>query len=307
MSNKAPKSTVINTPQVIAIVGATATGKSAIGVRLAKKFKGEVISADSRQVYRNLNLGTGKITKKEMRGVPHHLLDVVSAQGDFNVDKFKTRAEVAMSQIMEKGALPFVVGGTGFYIDTLLLGLELPNVKANPKLRAELSKKSLPRLMQILEKLDKVRAKTIDSNNKVRIIRAIEIARALGKVPALKSNPKYRVLWIGINLPPEVLKKKIDKRLKERIEKGMISEARALHRRGLSYKRMHALGLEYRDMAKFLKKEISQEEMIDKLKREIWQYAKRQNTWFKMNKKIKWFSPSDYTLIEREVFKFLNT
>lgn len=293
-------------PKVIAVVGATATGKSALGVKLAKKFKGEIISADSRQVYKNLNLGTGKITKKEMHGVPHHLLDVASVRSNFNVDKFKVSAEKTISQIKVGGSLPFVVGGTGFYIDTLLLGLELPNVKADPKLRAALSKKSLSRLMQILRAFDPARAKTIDPKNKVRIIRSIEIAKALGKVPALKNKPKYKVLWIGINLPPEVLKKKIEKRLRERIEKGMISEARALHRKGLSYKRMHALGLEYRYLAKFLKKEIGKEETIEKLKREIWQYAKRQNTWFKMNKKIKWFSPSDVASIEKEITKFLN-
>lgn len=306
MSKKTAKSTQRNKPRVIAIVGATATGKSALGVRLCKKFEGEVISADSRQVYKNLNLGTGKITLKEMRGVPHHLLDVTSPARNFSVERFKKKAEKAVSEILSNGRVPFVVGGTGFYIDALLQGWVLPDVPANHKLRASLSKMSLPRLMQILKKLDSARAKNIDVKNKVRIIRAIEIAKALGKVPVLKSKPKYNVLWIGIALPPEALKRKIEKRLKERIEKGMISEARTLHRKGLSYRRMHALGLEYREMAKLLKKEVGKERMIENLKRETWQYAKRQNTWFKMNKKIKWFVPSDYTSIEKEVIKFLN-
>jgi len=294
-------------PKVVAIVGATATGKSALAVRVAKDFKGQIVSADSRQVYKGLDIGTGKITKKEMRRVKHHLLDISSPKKIVSVETFKKEAEKAIEQIRAGGAFPIVTGGTGFYADTLLKGLTFPDVKANPKLRAQLEKKSLEQLLKILKSLDKNRAKTIDAKNKVRLVRAIEIAKTLGKVPKVIEQSQYDVLWIGVHAPKDDLQKKIEIRLLERIKKGMINEARLLHASGLSYKRMENLGLEYRYLARFLKKEITKEEMIEQLKKEIWQYAKRQIVWFKKNKKIKWFSPNDYRSIKKEILNFLKS
>ena len=269
-------------PKVIAIVGPTASGKTGLGIYLAQKLKGEVISADSRQVYKGLNIGTGKVTKKEMAGVRHHLLDVASPKKQFTVDDFVKRAETALKKI----EAPIVVGGTGLYVDMLLGRMSYPNVAPNPKLRAELEKKSVKQLFAQLKKLDPRRAATIEPEHKRRLIRAIEIAKALGKNPLPSPEPKYEVLWLGLN--PKDLQKNISKRLKARIKAGMVAEAKRLHKAGLSYKRMEELGLEYRYLARLLQKQLTQAEFETQLERAINQYAKRQYRWFKRNKDIKW-------------------
>lgn len=276
-------------PKVIVIVGPTASGKSTYAVQLAKKIGGEVISADSRQVYKGLDIGTGKITKKEMRGVPHHLLDVVSPKKVFTAQDFVEHGRAALEDIRARGKTPIVCGGTGFYIDALLGRVPLPNVPPDLTLRARLAQKSVPQLFTILKKLDSRRAKNIDAHNPVRLIRAIEIAQKLGKVPAAKPKPlPYRVEWIGLNPSETVLKKKIHKRLKERIDAGMVQEAKKLHANGLSYKRMQELGLEYRYLALYLQKKISKDEMLTELEKRICDYAKRQMTYWRRNPAIKW-------------------
>lgn len=280
-------------PRVIALVGPTASGKSDLAVFLAQKIAGEVISADSRQVYKDLDIGTGKITKKEMEGVPHHLLDVVSPKKTYTVAQFKKDAEKAIEDIVASGKTPIVCGGTGFYIDALLLGQSFPEVKPDKKLRENLEKKSAVQLFARLKKLDPNRAKTIDPQNKVRLIRAIEITNSLGKVPKQKSLVPYDVVWIGIDIPKEKLTERIHARLITRLKKGMVAEAKKLHEEGLSYKRMRELGLEYRYLADFLQNKISKEEMIEGLDKAIRDYAKRQMTWFKRNKKIHWIDPNN--------------
>jgi tRNA dimethylallyltransferase len=275
-------------PKIIAIVGPTASGKSALGIFLAQKIGGEIISADSRQVYRGLDIGTGKVTEKEMSGVPHHLLDVASPQKIFSADDFVRLANTAIEKIGKNGCLPVVVGGTGFYIDALLGRLTLPNVPPDEKLRAQLDKKSPKQLFVMLKKLDPRRAKTIEPHHKRRLIRAIEIARALGKNPVPKTQEKYQVLWLGVALSPDRLKKNIHTRLLSRVKAGMIREARLLYRQGVSYTRMEELGLEYRSLARLLQKKISHEEFLAQLEREINKYAKRQYRWFKRNPDIRW-------------------
>lgn len=269
-------------------------------MRLAKQFDGEVISADSRQVYKGLDVGTGKITVAEMQGVPHHLLDVASPLRKFTVERYKKLAAKAIADIAKRGKVPIICGGTGFYIDALVDGVEFPNVPPNPKLRAELArlgKKDPSALFTQLKELDPERAEVIDPHNLRRVIRAIEIASALGKVPKISTeNPgvgarSYDPLFIGINPEVETLRTKIQTRLIDRIEKqGMIEEARILQAGGLSWKRMEELGLEYRYLALFLQGKITREEMIERLGFEIWHYAKRQLAWFKRNKRIQWFA-----------------
>ncbi len=292
-------------PKIVAIVGPTASGKSDLAVSLARKFNGEVISADSRQVYKGLDIGTGKITKKEMRGVPHHLLDVVSPKGTFTVAEFKLLADKTIQDILSRGKLPIICGGTGFYIDALAQNILLPEVSPDPKLRKTLEAWSVEKLFKTLQKLDPRRAKEIDSKNKVRLVRAIEIAKTLGKVPKVKSNPLYKTLYIGTLVEPEVLKKRIDKRLAKRIKTGMINEAKRLHAAGLSWKRMHALGLEYRYLSLYMQNLITKKELTEKLNFEIWHYARRQMTWFQRNKKIVWVDPKELTKIEKEVKNYL--
>jgi tRNA dimethylallyltransferase len=278
-------------PKVLVIVGPTATGKSDLAVRLAKKFKGEVISADSRQVYKGLNVGTGKITKSEMKGVRHHLLNVADPKKQFSVSHYKKLADKALKEIISRGKLPIIVGGTGFYIDALTGRSGFAEVPANKKLREKLGKKTAGSLFALLQKKDFDRAKTVDPHNKVRLIRALEIVNALGAVPKIsKTDSPYEFVYIGLTLPKEALDKKIYNRLLQRIP-GMIREVKRLHAQGLSYKRMDELGLEYRYLARLLRNAITREQFVTQLFSEIMKYAKRQMTWFKRNKEIHWFTP----------------
>ena len=286
--------------KVIAVVGPTSSGKTALGVWLAKRIKAgpylgaEVISADSRQVYKGLNLGTGKVTKKEMAGIPHHLLDVASPKKVFSVSDFKRLGEKAITLIYQSDHIPLIVGGTGLYVDVLVGRIVLPDVPPNPELRAKLVGISAEQLMKLLTKADPERAATIEPAHTRRIVRALEIAAAVGKSPAkagaMQGEEKYKVLWIGLNPGQEVLGKKIKLRLRARLKQGMLREAKKLHQAGLSYKRMQELGLEYRSMAAFLQKEITENEMLAQLDIAITNYAKRQMRWFKRNEQIHWIS-----------------
>ena len=308
--------------KLLIILGPTAVGKSFLAVELAKQFNGEIISADSRQVYRGLNIGTGKITATEMSGVPHHLLDVVDPSERFSVADFVKLAKVAITDISSRGKLPIMCGGTGFYIQALVDGITLPEVPPNEELRAELEAKELPELAQKLESLDPCRAADMQANgdikNKRRVIRALEIIDELGEVPPLSDTTTvnysgdigmYDPLFIGLTLPPDQLREKIRTRLISRIDTGMIEEAETLHQAppvgiNLSWERMDELGLEYRFLARHLQGHISKDEMTEKLSTEIWHYAKRQMTWFKRDGRIKWFAPVQLTEMKVKVKKF---
>jgi tRNA dimethylallyltransferase len=282
--------------KILIILGPTASGKSDLAVRLAKKFNGEVISADSRQVYKGLNIGTGKITKREKRGVPHHLINVAEPKKRFSVSDFLLCTNQAIAEIVQKDKLPIVAGGTGFYIDAIAGKVVLPEVPPNKKLRERLAKKSNSELFNLLRKKDHKRAEAIDMHNKVRLIRALEIVEALGKVPQIKVKPSSNFIYIG--LKPDDLDERIRERLNKRLA-GMLQEGKRLHAQGLSYKRMNELGLEYRYIAMFLQGKLDKEEMKEKLYKEIRKYAKRQMTWFKVNKRIKWFKPEQYGEVEK--------
>lgn len=278
-------------PKVIVILGQTATGKSSLAVKLAKKFKGEIISADSRQVYKELDIGTGKITKKEMKGVPHYLLDVANPKKKFTVSEYQKKAIYAMADILKRGKVPIICGGTGFYIDAVTKGVIFPIVPPNTKLRKELEKKNLGQLFKMLQKLDKDRAENIDAQNKVRLVRAIEIAKALGKVPEIKeSQSKYVFIKIGLSLPIDELKNKVNKRVKQMFKAGLLREISKLKRSGVSDKRLKELGFEYY-------RPDPEKVILETIK-----YAKRQMTWFKRDKKIKWFSPTE----SKKITEYLN-
>lgn len=280
--------------KLIVILGPTASGKTDASIKLAKKYKGEIVSADSRQIYKGLNIGSGKITKKEMKGIPHYLLDVKNPKQRFTVAEYQKLAVKEIKKIQNKGKIPFLVGGTGFYIQSVVNGIIIPEVKPNNKLRKELSKKNAKELFNILKKLDPKRAKTIDVKNPVRLIRAIEIIKSTKKpIQKIISKPEFEVLEIGIKKSPEELKKLIRKRLIRRLKQGMIKEVINLRKKGLSYKRLEELGLEYRYVAKYLQEKISYQEMINVLEKEIWHYAKRQMTWFKRDQKIHWINNLD--------------
>jgi len=294
--------------KIVVIAGPTAVGKSALAVLLARCFNGEVISADSRQVYKGLDIGSGKITKKEMKGVAHHLLNVIHPQKQFTVAEFKNLAQENIDGIRTRGKLPIVVGGTGLYIDALLGEVLIPEVPPNQELRKQLEKKSTETLFVMLREIDPRRAQTIDRHNPRRLIRAIEIARTLGKVSPKPQTTNYSLpaaLRIGLSLPAEDLKRRISIRLFARISRGMVSEVERLHQQGLSWKRLYELGLEYRYVSRYLRGLMTKDEMNEKLKTEIWHYAKRQMTWWKRDKRIKWFLPTEKTKIVATVKRFL--
>lgn len=270
-----------NLPKIIVVCGPTATGKSDKAVSLALENNGEIISADSRQVYKGLDIGSGKITKKEMRNVPHYMLDVASPKRTYSVAQFQKKATLHIKNILKHGKTPIICGGTGFYIDALLYGSEFPKVKANSRLRKELSKKTSQELFAILKKKDIRRAKDIDPKNKVRLIRALEIIDSLGVVPKIAKKLQYEVEYVYLDYPDDILKERIRVRLLKRIKQGMIREAQKLHSQGLSFFRMEQLGLEYKYLALLLQKKISKKEFLEQLESAIWHYAKRQRTWFK--------------------------
>jgi tRNA dimethylallyltransferase len=276
--------------KLIVILGPTAVGKTALSIKLAKKFNGEIVSADSRQVYKGMDIGTGKITKKEMEGIPHHLLDVVSPKRRFTVAQYQKLGKAAIKKILKEGKTPFLVGGTGFYIQAVVDGLIIPEVKPDWELRYKLEKLSTRELFNRLKKMDPRRAKTIDKKNRRRLIRALEITIKTKKpVPLLrKRGLKFELLMIGIKKPQKEIKKLIRKRLLKRLKKGMIEEVKRLKKEDLSWKRLEGFGLEYRYIAQHLQGKMNRKEMIEKIQKESEHFAKRQLTWFKKEKLIHW-------------------
>ena len=315
--------------KLIVILGPTSSGKSDLAVKLAQKFNGEVISADSRQVYKGMNIGTGKITKKEMKGIPHYLLDVASPKKRFTVAQYQKLALAAINKIYseqnaqyigrtaryKKGKIPILCGGTGFYIQAVVEGIAIPKVKPDWKLRKRLQKKSNEELFELLKKLDPKRAKNIDKHNPRRLIRALEIVLKTKKpIPSLKTIQQFDVLMIGIKKTPAELKKRIKQRLLKRLKQGMVAEIKKLRKSGLSWKKLEDFGSEYRWISRFLQKKISYQEMIERLQKNIEHFAKRQMTWFsahggsasggKRDKRIKWIKNRKEA--EKLAEKFLN-
>jgi tRNA dimethylallyltransferase len=275
--------------KLIVIMGPTASGKTDLAIKLAKKFDGEIISADSRQVYKWMDIGTAKPTKKERQGIPHYLLNVANPKRYFTVAQYRKLALKVIEKIQKRGKIPFLVGGTFFYIRAIVDGILIPEVPPDWKLRKKLEKKSPKELYKILKKLDPKRAKTIEKENPRRLIRAIEICKKIGKVPPLKFNPlPYPVLMIGIKRQKKELKKRIKKRFFEWLKKGLILEVIKLKKMGVSFKKIEEFGMHYRKIAEYLKGEISEKEMIENSIREIQNYAKKQMNWFKKDKRINW-------------------
>jgi tRNA dimethylallyltransferase len=294
-------------PKILAVLGPTSSGKSDLAVLLALEFDGEIISADSRQVYRGLDIATGKITKEEMRGVPHHLLDIANPSERYTVSHFKRDAEKVIDDILARGKLPIICGGTMQYINAVTENYITPETIPDEKLRNELSQKSNAELFSELKKLDPRRAEKIDRNNPRRLIRAIEIVRSQGIVPEIPDSPKkYDTLKIGIATDKKKLRERIQKRVENRLNLGMIEEAKKLQANGLSFERMRELGLEYRYLADFLEGKISEEQLKKELCFKDWQYAKRQMTWMKRDVNILWCSLAEKDMLFSTVKNFLN-
>ena len=279
---------IINLPKILVIVGPTSSGKTSLSIKLAKRFNGEVVSADSRQVYKGMDFGTGKVTKKEMQSIKHYLLDVVSPKTQFSAAKFVKLADKAIKEIIKKGKLPIICGGTGFWVEALLYGLN-ETVAPDWQLRKKLEKLSAEELLNKLSRISPERARNIDPHNKRRLIRALEIA-LLTKKPVLpvQKNLRYDALQLGIVKDREVLNKLIRQRLLARIKQGMIKEVAGLHKNGVSWQKLDDFGLEYRYVSRFLRGLLTKEQMLEQLEIASRHYAKRQMTWFKREKNIHW-------------------
>ena len=279
-----PKADPLRAKKIIVVLGPTASGKSELAVQLAKQYNGEIVSADSRQIYKEMDIGTGKITSKETQEISHHLLDVVSPKKQFSVVEYKNLALNAIEKIYAKGKIPIICGGTGFYIRAIIDGLMIPEVEPDWELRKKMEKKITTELFKELKKLDPNRAKNIDAKNRRRLIRAIEIIKKTGKpIPVLQSRPQFNVLYLGIKKSLPEIKKSIDKRIDKMIKSGLEKEVRNLVKKY--------------DWTLVLKNTIGYSEFrnenpIEAIKSNTFKFAKRQLTWFKKypGKEIQWIS-----------------
>ncbi len=290
----------VNKPKVIAVVGPTASGKTALGIFLAQKLKGEVISADSRQIYKGLSAIARVPSKKERAGIPHHLIEFASPKRLYSAGEFKKHAEKIISGIEKKHKLPIVVGGTGFYADSLLRGFSLPEVEPNKKLRAQLAKKTAAQMFSILKKLDPKSAERVDAKNPARLVRAIEIAKAIGKVPDLVADSPYDVLWLGLRPTEAKHRKAIQAGVEIRLS-AMLREAKKL-RTSLSKKHIAALGFEMIPLLAYLDKKITKKELVEQLVRSELGYVKRQMRWFKRRSDIVWITSKTEALRNTQRF-----
>lgn len=309
--------------KILVILGPTSSGKSDITFKLAKKFDGEIISADSRQVYRGMDIGTGKIIGKLVsnskqkpsfqfwisQNIPHYMISIVSPRTNYNVAKFKKQSQKIIADILKRKKLPIICGGTGFWIQAIVDDIKFPKVKPDWKLRKKLAKYPVEKLFTILKKNDPARAKTIDKKNKVRLIRALEICRSIKKVPPIKNtqyspiNTQYKFLQLGLKLPKNKLHQNIEKRVLARFKQGMITEVKKLHQQKLSWKKIQSFGLAYYWTPIYLQNKLSKVELVEKIIQAEKNYAKRQITWFKRDKRIKWLK--NYKEIEKATKKFL--
>lgn len=271
--------------KLVVVLGPTASGKSDLAIKLAKKFGGEIISTDSKQIYKGMNLGTAKINKKKMQNIPHHLLNIVSPKKQFNTADYQKIAVEKIKGIQKRNKLPFLVGGSPFYIFPITEGWIFPETKTDLRLRKRLEKKSAPELFKILKGIDKKRAENIDKNNKRRLVRAIEIAETIGNVPELKKNPQFNCLLIGIDVLKKELQKRISKRVDKMIENGLENEVKKLIKNKCLPVISQTIG--YQEWLPYFDKKISKKEVAENIKKHTIQFAKHQMTWFK-KKNINW-------------------
>jgi len=279
-------------PKLIVVAGPTASGKSALGIALARRCAGEIVSADSRQVYRGLDIGTAKISATEQALVPHHLLDVADPAETYTVARFQQEASAAITDILARGHQPFLVGGSPHYIQAVVENLNIPAIAPQPDLRAKLEARSLEDLLAELEQLDPVSAATIDRHNPRRVIRALEVCLLTGEPFSAQrrvGEPRYTNLQLALDWPRSELYARIDQRVDERIAQGMVQEVRNLLTQGLSHERLDAFGLEYRFISRLLRGEFaSEDQMLERLKFAIHDFTRRQLTWFRKNTELVW-------------------
>ena len=292
-------------PKVIVIVGPTASGKTSLSIELAKKINGEIVSCDSMQIYKDMDIGSAKPTKEEMQGIKHYVLDEVEPTKRFSVAEYKIKAEEAIEEILKKKKVPIVVGGTGLYANSLIYGIEYDDIKLDEEYRNKLmneasSEEGLKKLYEDAKKIDKKAIEKISPNDKKRIIRILEIYHATGKNKteqeknSRKNEVKYDYKIFGINIERPILYERINKRVDTMVEQGLIEEVKDLIKKYPEFPTaMQAIG--YKEIVQYLNNELTKEEAIEKIKQETRRYAKRQITWFKRIENLKWIDGLENT------------
>ena len=299
-------------PKVIVIGGPTAVGKTKLSIELAKKINGEIISADSMQIYKDMDIGTAKVTKEEMQGINHYLLDFVNPDERYSVADFRVDAMKKIQEILSKGKVPIVIGGTGLYIDTLIYNIKYPEIetdlKYREKLEEEINENGLEVLYNKALEIDEEATKKISKNDQKRIMRILEIYHQTGKnktmleIESRKEEPPYEYITFALQMDREKLYERINKRVDIMIKQGLIEEVKNILNKYEEFPTAMQ-GLGYKEVVQYLNGEFTKEEMIDKIKMETRRYAKRQLTWFRKNKETKWL---DVTLpVEQNIEKIL--
>ena len=307
----------MNKPKVIVICGPTASGKTALSIELAKKINGEIISSDSMQIYKDMDIGTAKPTKQEMQEIKHYLLDFVEPDQRYSVAQFKKDAEKAIEEILAKNKVPIIVGGTGLYVDSLIYGIEYQEIELDKKYREELEKRAqkegLETLYEQAKKIDPQAIEKISANDKKRILRILEIYHSTGKtktqqeIESRKNEVKYDYKVFALNIEREKLYERINKRVDIMIKQGLIQEVENLCSKYTEFPTAMQ-GLGYKEVVEYLQGKISEQEMIEKIKMETRRYAKRQLTWFRKNKQTIWLDATkrkeNVEIILKEYYKF---
>ncbi len=302
-------------PPLIVLTGPTAVGKTSLSIRLAHALNGEIISADSMQVYRHMDIGSAKITRQEMEGVPHHLIDVLEPHEEFNVTIFQSMAQKALTGIYERGRIPIVVGGTGFYIQALLYAIDFKENDSNGTIRRELEylgeKHGNEYLHQILHRIDPEAAQQIHANNRKRVIRAIEYYRLTGQLISEhnrkereKTSP-YHFFYFVLNCHRELLYRRIEQRVDEMIASGLVAEVEQLRNMGCHRGMVSMQGLGYKEILDYLEHRCTWEEAVTVLKRDTRHFAKRQLTWFRRERDVRWLELEQFNQDRQQVFEYI--
>ncbi len=307
--------------KVIVLIGQTASGKTDTAIRLAKELDGEVISADSRQVYKHLNIGTDKVSEEQMQGVPHHLIDITDPLTDtYTVSDFVRDATTAIVDIHKRGKVPIVAGGTMLYIDALFGKVQVPEVPPNAKLRAELEQRGRTSLFAELQSKDPRRAEQMiverQDTNKRRLIRALEVVKALGQVPKVDGlsavESAYDILWLGLQNEPKAQKDKINKRNAKMLAGDLLNEVKELQNIGITQDQFNTFGFEYKYTAMLLSgtpiildNPPTLDDVLLKMNSGTWRYAKKQRAWWADRSEINWYKSSEYAQLKSQVKNFL--
>jgi len=290
-------------PNLLVIVGPTAVGKTALALDLARRLSGEIVSADSRQIYREMDIGTAKPTRKEQLLAPHHLLDIVAPDEPYTLAQFQADAYAAIDGILAHGKLPLLVGGTGLYVRAVVEGLRIPRVPPDKELRAQLARQDRLALFERLRELDPEAAARIDPRNVRRTIRALEVCLTTGErfsELGRASPPPYRITQIGLTMSRPELYARIDARVDRMMEQGLVAEVETLVKRGYSWSLPSMSGLGYREIGAYLRGEVLIDEAVANIKRDTRDFVRRQYAWFRLkDERIRWFDGTDVVEIER--------